>query len=418
MRKLAPLVTAAVVTVCLASCGGSATPGAVSGPQTVTMWMYPVISNQAQNDAFWNSIARGFEAQNRNITIDISEQTWASRQEAVSAAVASGKPPDLLLMIPDQVPQYAAQGALEPVGSVLGGSAGQFLPSTTGGLSFGGRLYGVPLYQDVGAPVYDKALFAQAGIMQLPETWSEMLADAPKLAARGIPLLDYSGSPQQTLNLTFYQYLWQAGGSVFSRDGKRVVVDSRQGVAALQFLVDLQKAQGMPPDAATATGASLQTRPIALGKAAMALGLDLPGAEQLGTLLGKQNVAVGMPIKGVRQVTFGNPGGLVLTSASSHKAAATKFLQYLITPKVEAEISKATGYYAPRRDVQVQSSDPWAQQFAKALPYAYAGDQNAQARKVMAIVATYVQAALLGKQSPQQALTAAAQEANSQMGGG
>lgn len=391
----------------------------VTGNQTVTMWMYPVISQQNQNNAFWSKIAAGFHKKHPNITVDVSEQTWASRQEAVGASLASGKPPDMMLMIPDQIPQFAAQGSLVPLNSVLGSQRSKFMPSTVNGLSFGGKLYAIPLYQDVGTVVYDKKLFNEAGITTMPETWAEMNKDAPILAAKGIPLLDYGGAPAQTLNLEFYQFLWQAGGSVFSKGGKKVIVDSKQGVAALSFLVNLEKEHAMPPDAAT-NGTEPGLSPFEQGKAAMTFGLDLKTAQTAAGYLGRDNVVVGQPLTDVRQVTFGNPGGLVLTKDAPHPAAAKEFLSYLMTPQVEAQISEATGYFAPRKDVPIQSTDPWAKTYEKALAYAYPGDQYVQARKVMAIIAPNVQAALLNKMTPQQALQQAQEQANSELesGGG
>lgn len=415
-RRWAWLAAVAGVALALAGCGGGPAK-AVVGKQTVSMWMYPVIAGQAQNNAFWSKLAGAFERQHPNITVNVSEQTWASRQEAVSASLASGKPPDLMLMIPDQIPQYAAQGSLQPLNGLVSGQTSKFLPSTINGLSYGDRLYAIPLYQDVGTVVYNKKLFAEAGITKMPETWSEMRTDAPLLAARGIPLLDYAGSPAQTLNLTYYQFLWQAGGSVFSKNGKQVVIDSKQGVSALSFLVDLEKEHAMPPDAAT-NGSQPGLSPFEQGKAAMTFGIDLQTAEQIAGYIGRQNVVIGSPLTDKRQVTFGNPGGLVLTKDAAHAAGAKLFLQYLMEPKVEAQISQATGYFAPRKDVAIQSKDPWVKSFSEALPYAYAGDQNIEARKVMAVVADSVQSALLNKQSPKQALEQATQQANNQMASG
>lgn len=416
---IGPVAAALVAALVFAagSGGGRADALALSngatGKQTVNMWMYPVISDQSQNNAFWTKIASDFHKQHPNITVNVSEQTWASRQEAVSASLASGSPPDMMLMIPDQIPQYAQ--SLVPLNSVLGSEKSKFLPSTVNGLSFAGKLYAIPLYQDVGTVVYDKKLFNEAGITTMPETWAEMNQDAPILAAKGIPLLDYGGDPSQTLNLEFYQFLWQAGGSVFSKGGKKVVIDSKQGVAALSFLVNLEKEHAMPPDAAT-NGNEPGLSPFEQGKAAMTFALDLKTAETAAGYLGRDNVVIGMPLKDKKQVTFGNPGGLVLTKDAPHAAAAKVFLKYLMGSGVEAEISQATGYFPPRKDVPIQSTDPWAKTYEKALPYAYPGDQYTQARKVMAVIAPQVQAALLNKMSPQQALQQAQQTANSEMG--
>ena len=77
--------------------------------------------------------------------------------------------------------------------------------------------------------------------------------------------MDYAGTTEQTLNLSFYPFLWQAGGSVFTEDGTDIAFDSQEGISALEFLVDLKKAGGLPADAATASIA-VEGSPWAAGK--------------------------------------------------------------------------------------------------------------------------------------------------------
>ncbi len=132
-------------------------------------------------------------------------------------------------------------------------------------------------------------------------------------AKKGIAVMDYAGSPEQTLNLSFYPLLWQAGGTVFTDDAKDVAFDSEAGVSALQLLMDLKKLGGLPADAAT-DGPKVEGAPIATGKAAMRATTSLPELKQMRAALGADNVALGAPLQGKVQATYGNPGLLALTS--------------------------------------------------------------------------------------------------------
>ena len=98
----------------------------------------------------------------------------------------------------------------------------KFLPGALSALTVDGKLYGVPIYHTVTTTLYNKKLLTKAGITKPPETWAEIKAAAPKLKQAGVATLDYSASPETSLNLSFYPLLWQAGGSVFAEDGKTV----------------------------------------------------------------------------------------------------------------------------------------------------------------------------------------------------
>ena len=66
-----------------------------------------------------------------------------------------------------------------------------------------------------------------------------------KLKAKGIDGFNYFASTDQTLNISFYPLLWQAGGDVFSKDGKSAAFNQQPGVDALTFLASF--APEVPP---------------------------------------------------------------------------------------------------------------------------------------------------------------------------
>jgi multiple sugar transport system substrate-binding protein len=400
MKRTAALL-AALMAASLTACSSQS-------DDSVTMWMYPVIADQAQNRAFWQKAESGFEAES-GVRLRIELQPWEGRQEKLGAALMAGSGPDVVLLQPDMIPQYVEEKALQPLGDVLTQSKHTYLPAAVASLSVKDQAYGLPLYQTVTTTVYNRKLFAEAGITDLPDTWDEVKAAAPKLAARGIPVLDYAGSTEETLNMTFYPLLWQAGGSVFGEDGRKSAFASAAGVEALRFLVDLKAMGGLPRDAATKRS-RLVDDAVAGGRAAMAHSMVATTARNVVSSIGAENTVVGPPLRGARQMTFGQPGGLSLLRKARNPDAAKRFLAYMTTPEVLEELSVQSGYFLPWTDADPPVTDDVDRGFAQALPFTTAGDAHPQARKVMGLLAPHLQAALLGAKTPEQALNEAAKE--------
>jgi multiple sugar transport system substrate-binding protein len=406
---------AALLAGALAACGGDDDAGESGG--SVTLWMYPVISDQTKSQDFWTKVEKDFEAANSGIDAKIELQPWDGRQEKITTALAAGKGFDLVVLGPDQVPQYVEQGALAPVDGVLGADEDQFVDNALKAMSVDGKLYGIPIYHTSTLPVYNKALLAKAGISEPPDTWDEIKAAAPKLGQQGVATLTYFGAPEETLNLTFYPFLWQNGGQVFSPDNKSVAFNQPAGVEALQFLLDVQKAGGLQQGAATQKSAPLESGPMATGKAAIMPIAQLSQLTAIGAGIGADNVVVGQPIEGKKRVSFGLPGGVVMAKRTENAEAAKKLLAYLASPEVITGLTAASGFMPPRSDVQPAATDPNAKLFADALPMLYPGDTHPKARQVMSVLAPQIQAALQGKKTAQQALDDAAKEANALLGG-
>ncbi|MEV6823986.1 extracellular solute-binding protein [Amycolatopsis sp. NPDC051102] len=408
MRPAAVLVVSALIAASLVACG----PGAAVN--TVTLWMYPVIADQAQSRAFWQRAEAGFE-RDTGADLRIELQPWEGRQEKLGAALMAGNGPDVVLLQSDMIPQYVGENALATVDDVVAGSPRAYSPPVLDALRVHGQAYGVPLYRTVTTTVYNRKLFAEAGITQLPRTWDEVKAAAPKLAAHGIPVLDYSGSTEETLNLTFYPLLWQAGGRVFTPDGRKSAFASAEGVSALRFLVDLNAVNGLPRDAATKRS-GLADDAMVTGRAAMAHAVTEAAARTVIAAIGPENAVIGLPLQNRARVAFGTPGALSLLRGAKNPDLARKLLAALTSPPVAGELCARSGFFGPWSDAAPPSADAVDREFARALPFTSAGDAHPQARKVMGLLAPHLQAALLGEKTPEQALAEAAAEADALLG--
>lgn len=405
MRRIVGPGLVAAMLAGVAGCGGG------GDSNEVTLWMYPMLADEEENAKFWQQIEKDFEADNPEIEAKIEQQPWEDRQEKVTTALTSGTGFDLVVLGPDQIPQYVEQGTLAPVDDVIDKDRDAFVPNALEALSVDDKLYGVPFYHTSTLPVYNTELLDKAGVTEIPNTWEELKAAAPKLAKHDVATIQYAGDPEESLNLTYYPFLWQNGGQVFSDDGKSVAFNSDKGVEALQFLMDLNELGGLPKGAVTQTS-ELDGSPMLKGKAAIMPIAQLNQLEPLGAALGDDNLTVGQPFKGEKQVSFGLPGSVALAQRSQNADAAKKLAAYLASPEVVEKLAKASGFLPPRTDVEPDSSVPNAELFAEALPKLYWGDTHPKARQVMSALSPQIQAALQGKKTAKQALDDAASEAD------
>lgn len=165
--------------------------------EDVTLWTLN-FSSEAANEAI-QKIATDFEAANPGVNIEIVTRGTDDHKTALRVAAGSDKGPDIFF-------SWAGLG--------LGGEyikAGLSLPLdkyyaqykwddelVPAAASFskiyeGGR-HGVPYSFRGEALYYNKALFQKAGITEEPKNYDELVADAEKLKAAGIPAIAFGGT--------------------------------------------------------------------------------------------------------------------------------------------------------------------------------------------------------------------------------
>lgn len=409
MRRSVAIIGMAVGSaLALVGCAGG-DDAESSGKAEIVLWMYPHIPDENANREYWSGVEEDFEAENPDIDLVVEQKPWDKQTEQIATAIASGTGPDLVLITASQALTFHSSGGLKPVTDLLD-SPEAYLENALKAVTFDGDIYGVPIYHTATAPLWNTALLEQAGITELPQTWDEIKQAAPKLAAEGVAVMDYPGSPEMTLNLSFFPLLWQAGGTVFTEDGSDVAFDGPEGVEALQFLLNLKESGGIPADAAVNSGA-VEGGHLGNAKAAMKFAAVRAEVDMLAAAVGEENVAVGMPLMGQERVAFGTPGVLSVTAVNDDLDAAMTVANYIASPEVSHELQKAGGSFPARTDSQPPGDDEFTLAFAEALEYATPGEINANSTQVMDALVPHLQAALQGDKTAQQALDDAAAEA-------
>ncbi|TCP54000.1 multiple sugar transport system substrate-binding protein [Tamaricihabitans halophyticus] len=383
--------------------------GAEDQRNTVTMWTYPIITDPAADRAFWERTVEGFRAEHPDINVDVVSRPWDDRDASLTMALMAGKGPDLAYLIPDQVGRYYDQDLLSPIEDYLPErTLTDYRDNALDAVTMDGKPYVAPILMAALAGSCDTRVLADAGV-EPPETWDELLAIAPKLKRAGYYATYYQGDLDTSLNMNFYQFLWQAGGKVFSEDGRSLAVDSPAGVQALRFLKKLVD-NGYVERSALTQAYQPDQSPMARGEVACVYN---QAPLDVGNAMGStEHIQIAPPLTEQVQAAYGVVGGYGVFQDARDPAAVRAWLSYLTSTEVMSDYNRTAGYFSPRESVtNLYPDDPMMSEAEKYLDRTIPGEPNPRFQEVVNILAPLVQAVLLGQRTPEDALAEAASQA-------
>ncbi|MCW3819228.1 sugar ABC transporter substrate-binding protein [Micromonospora sp. DR5-3] len=409
-KSLTAVAVALVAALAAAGCGGSGSGD--SGKKTVTMWIYPVIFDEAKHRAFWDETVKAFQAQHPDIQVKTEIFPWANRDQALATAIAGNKGPDVVYLIPDQLPKYARN--IEPVDAYLDDAAkSDYLDNVVKSVTIDGKMMGAPILTSAVTMMCNKKVFEAVGQTTYPATWNDLLTMAPAFKAKGYDVTAYPGDVKNTLNQTFYPLLWQAGGDVFSPDGKSVAFNSDAGRKALTFVKQLVDGGYVDKTLLTTLPPTEQTR-IAQNKVAC---LWHSAPQEVEQFWGKENIKVLPPLTETKQIGYGTVGSLAMLKGAKDKKAAGEWIAYASGADVTKKYDTASSFFSPKKSAgTLFAGDPVLGEQEKYVGVTTVGPLHEKARDVQGVLAPEIQAALLGKKSVDQALSDAAKAADALLG--
>jgi multiple sugar transport system substrate-binding protein len=160
---------------------------------------------------------------------------------------------DLYNLDGNYTPLFASNKWIAPIDNLPASyNVGDILPFARGLYTYGGKLYGAPIYLETTILYYRKDLFKAAGIAAPPKTMDEFAADAAKLLSPprtyGLALRGLRG---EGMNVYIWsEWLHSYGGSYF-KDNKLIPgFDSTQAADGTSHYASLINKYG-PPNSAT-----------------------------------------------------------------------------------------------------------------------------------------------------------------------
>lgn len=202
----------------------------------------------------WVQLADLYERSQRHTGVRVTYAPLSGNtQIRLQTAIAAGTPPDLAFCTPEEYPQFAGYGVVEPLGARLkaaGLGQADFAPAVWRQMTATDDVYAMPVLVDVNFPLFwNKKVFADAGLdPEVPPTTIDDLErfSAAILQKRGSQVTrigtvpwDYYGFSNSMFTMGF-----AFGGSFMSDDNQEATPDHPNIVQALRWMVDYAKRVG------------------------------------------------------------------------------------------------------------------------------------------------------------------------------
>ncbi|MBO3745248.1 extracellular solute-binding protein [Streptosporangiaceae bacterium NEAU-GS5] len=341
---LAP-VLATVLSACSGSTKDAAAPAASSaGPVKLTVWFM----KDSFTDDVIDRFKAGFAKDHSGLALDIQIQEWDGIGQKVTSALASNDAPDVIEVGNTQVAEYAASGGVTDLtGKTTELQGADWLPGLAEPGKIDGKQYGIPWYAANRVVIYNKDLFAKAGITTPPATRDEWVADTTKLN-KGVQRIYLPGQNWYTLA----GFIWDEGGDLATSDGTawKGGLDTPQAAAGIGFYKELQALGKGPKDSDEANPPQADV----FAKGDVAQLISAPGGA--GAIL-KANPALEgkigfFPIPGKTAdkpgAVFTGGSDLIIPAASTHQAEAYEVVKALAGEAFQTDMAKAMSYVPNR----------------------------------------------------------------------
>ena len=193
-RSLGALALGAAAITVLAGCSGGG-GGDDGGDKTISLWMPTQEDSQGTNI---NALIDAYEEENPGVTIELEQRSVDEHKNALRQIAGTDAGPDIYWYWEGS----GLGGELIDVGMSKDLSDvyaeykwdDRFTAASLGGITQYGGYHGVPWSQQGEGIYYNKALFAEAGITELPTDYDGLVDAAEKLKAAGITPIEFGGT--------------------------------------------------------------------------------------------------------------------------------------------------------------------------------------------------------------------------------
>jgi multiple sugar transport system substrate-binding protein len=222
------------------------------------------------------------------------------------------------------------------------------LKSTDAAFVSGGKTYAACYSNDFRLSMYNKQMFAKAGITSFPATFDELATDVQKLQASGVkyPLQIPMAATEGGIT-PWYLLTLAMGGQLFDQNLKPVFqTPGSAGYKALQWEADAVK-NGWVSPGSVALNDDVALNDFLAGQSAILFATgpgNLPTANDpsQSSIVGKAALGLVPGVTGPG-ASFGLPEGLSIPVTAKHKAAAAAFINWWEQPKNAIAIYKTQG---------------------------------------------------------------------------
>jgi multiple sugar transport system substrate-binding protein len=417
------VLAAGALSLGLAGCGGGS--GWSSGATTITMWN----GWTDQEGKAFTGLVNAYEKSHPDVDVKVLYVNQDYSLQKVSTAVRGGSPPDISYLYGSWAPNIATVPSLVDLTSTVKKPSvnwNDFYPGERKVATVGSKVVGMPALVDNLAIVYNKKLFADAGISppSADWTWDDFRAAAKKLTDPTTKQFGWSMPANDSEDTVWHweAMLWEAGGQILNADNTKAAFDSPEGLRAMTMLRDMAVTD---KSVYLDTTNSKYTDLFNAGKIAMLVtgpwdlsGLHVDTGVQIMPAFAGSNAG--------HQTIAGPDNWVVFDNGTARRTAALDFLTWLTAPAQVKTWSLQTGDLPTRASVandaqltqQMNAKLPGVKTFiANLANVKNARPQIPEYPKISLALSNAIVGVMLGKLDPQTALDQAAAATDSALAG-
>jgi multiple sugar transport system substrate-binding protein len=418
-RLRAATAIGAVALLGLTACGGS-------GGEEAASEFTGEYTGPAVELSFWNGFTGGdgpfmeqmiedFNAEHENIKVSSNTMQWADFYQRLPAAVTAGEGPDVGVMHLDQLSTMAARNVIVPVDDLaetLELSGDDFTKEVWDAGVYQDERFGIPLDVHSLAMYYNTEHFEKAGITEAPTDAASFEDALTKLQAAGYenPFWMPTLWPSHLMNLSLQ---WQYGNEPYDAEASKANFASPEGLEA----IDWQRS--IVEDGYSPSSVAIDSQYVAFKNGETSITWD--GIWQVNDLdaSGLPYAAAPIPTIGDEQAVWANSHNFFLPRQAQpdpdKQNAAKVFIAWLSENSAEWA---GSGMIPARESVRAAGA-------LEGLPQAPIAEQIDSMRFLPAVpgigavqtetLEVAVSKAVLGEESPEDAMTEAADNASKLM---
>ena len=422
MKRIATVLALVAVSIGLVACSDDKDEPGSGGTVEIKFW-----HGQTQGPAkLLQDMVDEFNRTHPNIKVskDFGGVNSDRMLQKVTAGLQAGSYPDVAYIYGSDLANLAKSDKLVDLTDKKADiDWDKFFPAAQEAATVDGRVRAFPALIDNLAVVYNKKIFDDAGEPYPKDdwTWDNFRAAAAKLndSDKGIAGFAWPGTGDEDTTWRYWPLLWQQGGDILAEDGESVGFDTPEGEAALQQIADMAGDGTIYID--NTAGSERMQQLFTSGKMAMQIAGPWALPEYVD---GKIDYGVApLPSFGGEHTTIAGPDTwAIFDNGEAKSEAAIEFVSWLTAPKQQIRWLSEAGSLPTRTDMADLPSYP---DYEKSLPELDKFVDNLELARIRPTVAEYPQISqaigkaiasiLQGKSSPADALSEAADAANSEL---
>ncbi|MFJ5894337.1 extracellular solute-binding protein [Streptomyces sp. NPDC093064] len=355
-RKLVAAIGIAGMMVSIAACGGGKDDNggkAKTGKdgyagQTLTVW----VMDGSSPDQWQKDVAAAFEAKTK-AKVKFEIQQWDGIQQKLTTALSEENPPDVFEIGNTQTPAYAKTGGLADLADLKSSIGGDWTDSLNNSSVFDGKQYAAPWYFANRVVLYNKKLWADAGVKDTPKTRDEFYADLKKVG-------DKTGAePIYLPGQNWYHFVGLVigeGGELVKKDGDKYVSNlaDPKVAAAMETYKKFQALSKAPKDKDEAH--PQQGEVFAKGKvgAFIGMGWEAGIAIKANPKIEKEIGYFTIPGAAADKPegVFLGGSNLAVAAGSKKQELAREFLKVALSDQYEGQLAKENGVIPNKEALQ------------------------------------------------------------------